>query len=672
MPLLGVDSLNAIMCGPSHNQPPLLDVPCMGSGAIGAAGASAATTMAQFRQIVLAAAREAVAAGTWAADDLHSFAGLDVLANCHQGLPDDAALPWGGEGWQLFVTPLTQLHGLSLRTCEAVLSKGGHLNGVDSGWQLQPASSIEAANTAMLLLASCVVQPTDASYEFGPAVRRAVVVRALLAAGALHQSARAVAVARQRLLELLPVSQQQQQQPQQQQSSGQHSEPPLAGLCASELQATPAQPHAPPLQPIEVCSALLTGATGVLKMTLEAMQADGRVLAAAVAALADSELLDHMAAAVLAICNAVAGVDGGSSSGTSSDQRFTHIDRADMRGFAMGIATTAESVSSAMKWMEAASAGAALRASWLSRDSGACGRSSGDVSTHSTDSGCVSTAQHAGGRHLRYLRHGWQQQQQQQCATVAGQSVQPWRPTATGTEAAAHASCSGAHAWAAQQLPAFSATGNPVAHPFASSPFADQLRFLEGPMLQTLLCVQLSLAVRALKACGQSTSTTSAGGAGEDRLSWPVGVKAIGCAGSGDLPLPDVLSLCRSATCMMQYQRGVRHAGSTTTVSGATPFRVQPASATDVRTFSWGSVPGLVARAAVECASRLSRLGSAQPFTPQMNGQISGALAVCQDLLRVRRMLIFRESIEATCSTCSNNTMSYVSAYCESLSSSMS
>ena len=613
--------------------------------------------MCQFKEMALAAAREAVAAGTWL-DDVGTFASLDVLAACRQGQPDDTALRCCGENWDLFAVTLAQLHALSLRTCESVLQRWC-VSGLDTGRLLPcgPSDSYSAMGMALYLLQFGVVGVAlqSGANAAALAVRRAVVARALIASGTLHQLARALAAALQLLL-LLQASkrQQQQQQP--------PSEPPCgpsAGLCASEQQAPPAQPQSPPPLPPPlslgvVCAELLTASVGVLRLVVEGAAADAQALTAALAALADSQLLEHTAALALAVCDAVArgGSGGGGNISFSSSERA--VAYACAEAVAEGAYTVFCLIVSGRRPTAAASTG-------LESDAPGSSGSVRGCSTSASGGGRSATALGAG-RH-RNSRHRGRQQPQLPGGTVpaaaAGQGMQPGGPPATTTSesaAAPRASCSRSLIWTLLESP------HPPTLDVAGCAALAPDHFLRGPMLHTLLVMRLRLALHALEAgrhaadvagtgtaaveavtATASTAAAAACGLGLlGRLGWIAGsspLQAI-CLSDplhGSTAVLGVLRVCYLAMRAVPTSTPTTSAAALSTAGGTSPLggAQLPASRGQALSCSPAQVAALVAHTAVACAASLEKHHT---FTLGGRSELYTMYTVCGGLLQVGRM----------------------------------
>ena len=544
------------------------------------ASSTANLTMSQLRDMILAAAWDAVAAGTWLGPessplgwgpDVRSFASLDALEACRHGRRDDTALQCCNEDWEVFTVSLAQLHALSLRTCEVLLQRSC-TGGFDAGRLLHPPDSFTAVSEAAHLLRFGLVRPSGAGAlpsEDMPAcssVRRAVVVKALLAADTMRQLARVLAAALQLMLQACK---------QHQHLSSEQPCGPSAGHCASGPQAPPsAQPQPPLPHPFGLgvtCSQLLAVSVGVIQMVRDCGGPDVRdPLPAAFAALSDSQLLEHTAAMALAIHNVVTQSSGGDETTRSSS---TSDREAVLKSFPKIVARIACALFDLMTHSRPAAAASARHGNGAAAGSsiaGGCSTSaSGDGSSSAAlpalGAGCHRNSKHDGRQ--RPLQPGF-----------------PAAASTAGTAGTARASCRGVHIWTQPQLPAATAIGG-------SARLAAG-HFLGGPMLHTLLAMQLRLALPALEAAGGAAAPVA--GRAADRL-----LEAMA----------DVLSVCQAS------MHAVPHSSATTSTAsaggGAQPLpgtlgtRQLLDSSGGIPACSPGQVAALAARVVIACASTL-------------------------------------------------------------------
>ena len=593
-----------------HVQSRRADSPSSVPAHLNMASSAAGLTMSQLRDMILAAARDSVAAGTWLGD-VRSFASLDVLEECRRGRPNDTALQCCDDDWDVFAVSLAQMHALSLRACEVLLRRTS-MGGLDARHLLYPPNhSFTAMAAALVLLrqgVAGVALPPGADAA-ALAVRSAVVASALLASGTLHQLARVLAAARQ----LLQQASKQQQQPPSEQLCG-----PSAGLYASEQQAPPARAQSPRLSLGVVCTELLAGSARVLRMVVEGARADARALPAAFAALGDSQLLEHTAAMVLAVRDAVARSSSSSSSSSSGDETtciIGSIDRAAVHMFAASIGDNTCSVFQLVTGSPstaAASTSLGSSASGSSSSGGCSTTASGDSSVTALGAGCHCSLKHDA---MQLPQHG-----------------APAAASAAGTADALHASCSGEHLWTEVQLPTKAAVGGGfvmLAHD----------HFLRGPMLQSLLAMQLRLALHALEADRQSAGGTAGLGAGEA----PDSLGLVNLVGSATMEagfpdyasleaMPCVLCMCHLAMCAAPHSPAATTSSAASADGGAQLLGSKGA----VPACSPGLVAALVARVVIACASRLD---DCHTLSLHSHSEVFSAYEVCACLLGVSHVL---------------------------------
>ena len=595
-------------------------------------------TMSQLRHMIMGAALDAVAAGAWLGD-ARRFSSVDVLETCRRGRPDDTAVQCCGENWEAFAISLTELHALSLRTLEALLQRrteyGGPLGAGRLLLLLPPPDSftvMHAVDTALYFLQSGVLGGALPSGSNGAplAVRRAVVVRALLASGTLHQLARALAAAGQQLL--LQASKQQLPGEQLEQPCG-----PSAGFWASVPQAPLGQPLPPPSRLSEMCADLLAASAGVLGALLVGMAGDVRARTATLAALADSQLLEHMAATALAVCIAVS--SGGSSGETVEAASFNSntIGRTEARMYAKVVAGLACGL------FELTTHSTLTAAASASHGSRAAGSSSAGGSSTSASGGGGSVVSLGGGCH-RSSQHGGRQQPQQPEGAVpraaAGQSAQPGGPAAASAASTAGSartgSCNGVHVWTELQVPATAAACGGFVTLAAD-------HFLGGALLHTLLAMQLRLALPTLEAGRHAAGGAAARGAGEAPDSLGLG----GLVGSSTIKaefseecllkaMPEVLSACHFAMCAAAHSSATSSAASAE--GGVRPFTGAQLSGSHgaVLACSPGQVASLVVRVVSACASRLD---TCHTLSLHRHPKVFRVYTVCEGLLEVSHVV---------------------------------
>jgi hypothetical protein len=166
---------------------------------------------------------------------------------------------------------------------------------------------MDMAEVCLVLLEATV----GSTVEVEVTLRKAALTTALLAPRTLHQFGRLLALARLQLLERPQIDRQQWQALP---PNGRH-EPPPAGPCASNAPpATTAQPqlgnfHSRLLQRAARAVFAVSALTGAGEALCE-VGLSGRPTHMFAAALADSHVLDHMAAMVLTLCRLSPSADG--------------------------------------------------------------------------------------------------------------------------------------------------------------------------------------------------------------------------------------------------------------------------------------------------------------------------------------------------------------------------
>ena len=579
-----------------------------------AAAASGTRRLRAARDAVVAAAREVAAAGTWlqGSDAASSMA---VLQRAHQDVPGGLALLCAADEWQALVVALAQLYTLSLRALEPH-AEGHPRSASASALPLSWGPCVQASwliNAMLSAAGACGAQAAGC---------QAAVAAVVLASGTLQQLSRLQAVSLRQLHMSYELCQQQ---------GGPHEEAPAQPPAQHTTAAAEER-----MSIFDYSCVLLSIAASCISMVLESplnpLGGSARAHTAAWAALADSQLLDHMAASVtLGLCRLeCSGSSSSSSSSSSSRYEQVYDSRAGLRNSILFITRITNT---------AAALPAACMVSCIQASAAGVSTSQG-VSAGGAGAGPSAGVNVAARRVHRAGRDRLQRRQQQQ--QEAGQSMPFGLAVGAGTAAAAAQCLDGSggsggsghvgHTWAEDQQPPCKASGidDPAGRSIAPSPTpsltASHMRVLGSPMLQTLLAVQLRLAVHALEGAealpaAEASAERAAALAG--RLSWV-------------MQHPDqmdcVLDACSSLMCTLRDSSNILK-GPPSASSPAGPFGEKPPAAsgdTGALACSPGQVAGPMASSAAPA------LGDS-PFTPQPGSTVCMAGGYNNDVNEVRR-----------------------------------